>query len=272
MQPVFVGTRLEQALCERGYVVVDMLDGDGVAELAGLYDETVPGGFAGLEFTAQLPAGETKARIRAGLIRAYERDLAGLLHPHQVVADGFIAKGRTGPSTIPGHLDWSIVDETRHRSVNVWIPLCDTTEANGALAVIPGSHRLPVTRRGSDTPPALAASQEVLAEHMTVVPMRAGQAIVYDHRTIHGSAANVSGRVRVAAVMSLVPTGTTPVHYVGCGDDELLEVQIDADFFHAYVVDPESERRSNVEAMIAGRPRRTVPATAPITAEDLRGR
>ena len=271
MQPVFTDERLERELTDRGYVVMDMLDADGVAELVDLYAATADGESSSVQFSAQYAAGATKAAIRAGLVQAYRRDLAGRMHPHEVVASGFIAKGRTGDSTIPAHLDWSIVDETRDRSVNVWVPLCDTSESNGALAVIPGSHRLPVTRRGTDTPPALAAPPEVLDEHMTVVPMRAGQAIVYDHRTIHGSASNVSDEARVAAVMSLIPTGVAPMHYVGAGEGELSEVQVDYEFFHAYVIDPDGGKGPNHEALIAGRPTRSVPATAPITTEDIRG-
>jgi hypothetical protein len=186
-----------------------MLDADGVTELAELYATTAGGEFSGLQFTAQYSPGGAKDAIRAGIIGAYARDLAGRLHPHEVVAEGFIAKGASGQSTIPGHLDWSIVDETRHRSVNVWIPLCDTSESNGALAVVP--------------------------------------------------------------VMSLVPAGLAPVHYVGAGDGKLREVQVDAEFFHSYVIDPDSDTNPDLEALIAGRPSRPVPTTAPITTDDIRG-
>ena len=268
MRPVFTDERRERQLTELGYVVVDMLDGDGVAALAALHAATCDDDPAGLDFTTLYSAGGAKDAIRAGLVEAYRRDLAGLLHPQEVVVTGFITKGRSGDSTIPVHLDWAIVDETRDRSVNVWIPLCDTHEANGALAVLPGSQRLPVTRRGTDTPPALAAPPELLQERMVVVPMRAGQAIVYDHRTIHGSASNTSGERRVAAVMSMVPAGTPLVHYIG--HSELREVQVDAGFFHEYVVDPNSDRGPNVDALVAGRPSRPVPATRPITAADIR--
>jgi Phytanoyl-CoA dioxygenase (PhyH) len=270
MRPVFTDERLERQLTELGYVVVDMLDRDGVAELAELHAATCDGDPAGLDFTTQYPAGGAKDAIREGLLRAYRRDLAGQMHPQEVVVAAFITKGRSGDSTIPVHLDWAIVDEARDRSVNVWIPLCDVDESNGALAMLPGSHRLPLTRRGTDTAPALAAPPELMQERMTLVPMRAGQAVIYDHRTIHGSAANTSGERRVAAVMSLVPAGTTLVHYLGGGDGELRELQVDAGFFHAYVVDPDSDRGPNVDALIAGRPSRSVPATAPITADDVR--
>jgi hypothetical protein len=270
MRPVFTDERLERELTELGYVVVDMLDRDGVAQLAELHAAECDGDPAGLQFTTQYAAGAAKDAIREGLVRAYRRDLAGLLHPQEVVVAAFITKGRSGDSAIPVHLDWAIVDEMRDRSVNVWIPLCDTHESNGALAMLPGSHRLPLTRRGTDTAPALAAPPELMQERMTLVPMRAGQAVIYDHRTIHGSAANTSGERRVAAVMSLVPAGTALVHYLGGGEGELREVQVDARFFHDYVVDPDSDHGPNVDVLIAGRTSRSVPATAPITADDVR--
>jgi Phytanoyl-CoA dioxygenase (PhyH) len=270
VRPVFTDEHLERQLDELGYVVVDVLDRDGVAELAQLHATTCDGDPAGVQFTTQYPAGGAKAVIREGLVRAYRRDLAELMHPQDVVVAAFITKGRSGDSTIPVHLDWSIVDETHDCSVNVWIPLCDTHESNGALAMLPGSHRLPLTRRGTDTPPALDVPPELMHERMTLLPMRAGQAVIYDHRTIHGSAANTSGEPRVAAVMSLVPAGTALVHYLGADDGELRELQVDAGFFDAYVVDPDSDRGPNADALAAGRPTRVVRATAPITADDIR--
>jgi hypothetical protein len=270
VRPVFIDDDLERAFSDRGYAVVDMLPPEEVAALLGLYEETLGTEQPGFSYSMRLGATDAKAKIRHAVSKAYTRHLAGMLHDHSVAVCGFVAKGATGESTIPGHLDWSLVDETRHRSVNVWIALCDTGRANGALAVFPGSQRLPLTRRGSGTPPPLAAPPEVLAEHLTVVPMRAGQAILYEPRLIHGSATNTSGQPRIAAGLSLAPAGLDLIHYVTEGGSMLREVQVDGDFFHAYAIDPSLGRDPALDALIEGRPFRTVPQTSPITTENVR--
>jgi hypothetical protein len=272
VDPVFRDAQVEQHLCEHGYAVIDALDAQGVAELSELHATTAPGRPTGYQVSLEMAPSEEKRMIREGLRAAYERHLAPLMYDTTVLATGFISKGEEGESTVHPHVDWSMVDETRHRSVNVWIALCDTDSSNGALGVVPDSHRLPLTRRGWATPQALAAPPEVLAEHLTLVPLRAGQAIAYEPRVIHGSPSNTSGRLRVASTICVAVAGAQPVHYVaGLEDDGALrEYEVDADFFDEYTLDLEIGRSHEVSSLLEGRPWRKVEPTPPITAKHLR--
>lgn len=71
--------------------------------------------------------------------------------------------------------------------------LDDFTPENGATRLVPGSHRWPVQRRraqgGEETVPAV---------------MRAGSAIFYSGRILHGGGANVSGHRRLGVVLTYV--------------------------------------------------------------------
>ena len=272
MEPVFRDAQVEQHFSDHGYVVIDALDAQGVAELNELHADTAGGRPSGYQVSVSMAPTEEKRKIGEGLRAAYERYLAPALYEHNVLATGFIAKGEEGESTVQGHVDWSMVDETRHRSVNMWMALCDTDASNGALAVVPDSHRLPLTRRGWDTPPALAVPREVIAEHLKLMPMRAGQAIAYEPRVIHGSPCNTSGRLRLAATVCVARPDVQPVHYVaGLEDDgRLREFEVDAEFFHQYELDLTIGRSHEVSSLVAGRPWRKVEPTPPITAKHLR--
>lgn len=272
MDPVFRDEQVEQHFSDHGYVVIDALDEQGVAELSELHAATAGGRPSGYQVSVSMAPSEEKRKIGEGLRAAYARYLAPALYEHKVLATGFISKGVEGESTVQGHVDWSMVDETRHRSVNMWIALCDTDASNGALAVVPGSHRLPLTRRGWDTPPALTVPREVIAEHLKLMPMRAGQAIAYEPRVIHGSPGNTSGRLRLAATVCVTGPDVQPVHYVaGLEDDGALrEFEVDAEFFHQYELDLAIGRSHEVASLLAGRPWRKVEPTPPITAKHLR--
>ena len=51
------------------------------------------------------------------------------------------------------HQDWTFVDERRFRSVTVWCPLVDVEQRNGALELLPGSHRILTHARCSPSLP-----------------------------------------------------------------------------------------------------------------------
>jgi hypothetical protein len=272
VRPVFADAELERSFTERGYVVVDALPAETVAELLEVHAASPDGDGPGFSYSMQLGAVDEKARIADALRSAYERHIGPMLIDFAVMAAGFAVKAAEGQSAIPGHLDWSMVDETRHRSLTGWIALTETNAANGALAVVPGSQRLPFTIRGSRTAAPIAAQPDVVSEHLEVVPMSAGQVILYEPRVIHGSATNASGRPRVAAGLGLLPAELTPLHYVGqerAPGQQLREVEVDRDFFFACAIDPSLGHDPLIDELVAGRPSRVVSSTRAITAEDL---
>jgi hypothetical protein len=97
-----------------------------------------------------------------------------------------------------------------------WCPLVDVDGGSGALRVVPGSHRWSPNLRGSgDVPAPLAGIVERLhAVTQTVtVPLRAGEALVYDPGLLHGSAGNTATHVRTVAAIATAPAGAPLVHF-----------------------------------------------------------
>jgi len=135
---------------------------------------------------------------------------------------------------VPPHQDWNIVDESRHRSFNVWVPLVNTDAGNGAIQVIPGSHRWLPTVRGPNIPCVFRELHEHLRASMTLLPMVPGEVLIYDHRLLHCSGANLSPASRPGAVMGLVQAEAELKHYFA----ERTQVR---------------RYRSNVEFLMSGR-------------------
>jgi hypothetical protein len=62
--------------------------------------------------------------------------------------------------------------------------------------------------------------------------MKKGQALIYNHRTLHYSPPNNSGRVRPAINISLIPEGEQIVHYtIPEGQNEILKFVVDNTLF-----------------------------------------
>jgi len=120
------------------------------------------------------------------------------------------------------HQDWAYVDEERHRSVTVWIPLVDVGVGEGCLLVLPGSHRvLPLVRpNGLDDP-----SFGLDATDLVPRPVRRGTALVYDHALLHASGPHRGPATRDVVAFLLKPQVVPIVHFhpVAEGRVERLE-------------------------------------------------
>lgn len=130
-----------------------------------------------------------------------------LLCNHRFYLGSLLVKFPGEGSFLAPHQDWSFVDETKHVSGIVWLPLQPTDQTNGGLSVIPRSHRLDLPFRG--TPP------DPLGQLDGLVPcaMEPGDAVVYHNALIHGSSENRSEDLRIAMVLGFVSADAPMVHY-----------------------------------------------------------
>lgn len=91
----------------------------------------------------------------------------------------------------PMHQDYPYFPHERHSLLAASVHLDDTDEANGCLRVVPGSHRGgPIEATGP------SHTLEVPLEDGTPLPAAAGDAVIFNYLTIHGSGVNTSDRTR----------------------------------------------------------------------------
>ncbi len=226
-----------QARYERdGYVVVPFLSPDEVGELRARYEALPKVDDAGFFASLYTTSGEYKRQAHAALADLGQSLCATFLEGYETLIANFVTKKTGERSLMPPHQDWSFVDESRFASMNLWLPLVDVDESNGAIYLLPGGHRLPFTVRGTLVPNAFAEVKGLTWENLTYLPMRAGEALLYDHRLIHASPPNTTGGVRVAAAMAAIPSAGSPVHYFANPATRRLEMyDASHEFFMDYV-------------------------------------
>ena len=158
---------------------------------------------------------------------------------YEVIASSFMVKGKGKDSFIHAHQDTTFVDETKYASFNIWIPLVDVNYKNGAISIMKGGHRIPFSIRGSNTPDTLQNQSDFTPDKLTYVPMKAGQALVYDHRCIHVSPANKSGKTRPVMTIGIVPQNTPIFHYYYDKNGALLQkYKVDESFLYNQFLNP----------------------------------
>ena len=111
------------------------------------------------------------------------------------------------------------MDEQIHRSVEVWVALDDTDEINGQLWMVPGSHPWIPTLRGIHAFPFPFARRDRAhhRRHAVPVPVRRGQAVVFNHAIAALLAPQPVGSPRLVAIDDLIPEEAQHLHYFGDG-------------------------------------------------------
>ena len=94
--------------------------------------------------------------------------------------------------------------------VSCWLTLDDVDVLNGAMHVIPGSHRTPIDHdRSESTSALLNVEASVETQQAKVVDLPAGGVMFHHCQTLHFTPPNKTDRQRRAFIIHFMPTGTS---------------------------------------------------------------
>lgn len=223
-EPLLVDASLQQVIARRGVAsagpVLDAGDlaalGEVYAEAIGRYGRPLPRHWFP---TGLLEDRDVKEFIYVEVGKVVRPKLAALFVPGATIDAGtFHVKPATPESRLGPHQDVSMVDETATFSLSGWIPLVDTTEANGHLRFVIGSHRFGNVQRSLTMPWAFGDHWELMEAYAEPVDAKAGELILFDTATIHGSPVNTTETPRIAVQLHVRPAAAQLEHLVA--DDE----------------------------------------------------
>ncbi len=102
----------------------------------------------------------------------------------------------------------------RPELVSVWLALGDETNRNGALKIIPGSHRLELDRGRFDRDlflrPGLLENKALIRQAREVV-LQTGDVLFFHCRAIHAAGKNRSNRVKLSCVFTYHDSRNRPI-------------------------------------------------------------
>ena len=234
---IFKDKELQARFDRDGYVVMDFISAEAGAHIAEKFYELhkdLPKGFYSAAFSSD---DAFKQAIYDHTQRVVEEAVNEHFHDYKVLGSTFLCKAPGEEGKVNVHQDWTVVDESVHSSMTVWIPTLDTTEENGTLRVLPGSHLFFDHYRSNNIPVGYKGSEQLLWENMLTVPMRAGQAFVLNHAVIHASSPNLSDRERLVVAYGLVHKDAQLLYYHRNADDPggpVEKFRMPDDFFQRY--------------------------------------
>jgi len=238
---------LEAKFQREGYVVIPFMTKEEVDGLKQKYFETLP------HSGGQITASETGVADSRNITYdftfidknvAYKREVFKIiteyfaLHVEKWLADykpiiaNYIHK-KGGGGEVPLHQNYAFVDERKCTSVSIWLPLVDSTEENGTLQIVPGSHKRFCEIRGPMVPWDLDdIKNEIINNFLVPLNTKAGNAVILDDSIVHYSAINKTNGLRLTIQLILIPEEFPSIQYrmnpeVSRDDVNILEVNHD---------------------------------------------
>jgi len=197
MKRVFKDPEMQKTFEEQGYVTVQFYTAEEIAELNKLYQDLHPVDEKGFYPSTFSRDKNYRQMADQEIRRIGNRTINEVLQDQKVVAGSFIVKYPDENSEMCVHQDMTLVDETEFTGINIWCPLVDLTETNGAIYALPRSHRMYPTYRGATVPNIYQDVTKEIVEFMTPLYLKAGEAVIFDQSIIHYSPPNFSDERRV---------------------------------------------------------------------------
>ena len=247
MGDIFLETEINQALSKDGYAVAPVLDEKEIEALKTLYASLPHTDSIGTYVTMFHPSFEYRQTVNNGIMKICASKIKSLVNGYRPLYANFMVKNKGPEGDFPVHQDWTYVDEEKFQSLAFWIPLDDVDEANGTLHVVPGSQTFLTHLRGPYVfEPYFHMSQKIRSKYSKAICLRAGEALIWDHRLIHFSLPNQKDSPRLVITIIMVPEGVPVVHCYALpesGGVEIEKFDVDTDFYLHYTI---SKRPENV--------------------------
>ncbi|MEJ2675504.1 MAG: phytanoyl-CoA dioxygenase family protein [Acidihalobacter sp.] len=265
VMPVFNDPAMQAGLERYGYVVIDLFSEDEIAALADLFAHYANRHGPGFSATLLSEDLAYRAEVHEMLSPFLAPCLDEVLNGYRSIAAGFVTKataeqGNEGALML--HQDITMAATPAGRPpLSFWAPLVDVGPINGCLKLLPGSHTLCRAERAPGTPGCLTGiAPDEVEPYLIVLPMRAGQAILFDQSLFHGSDPNCGALPRPVLAAPLVPaeTGLRYLHRRPEETPPTVEVHdVPQDFFRRHHIGTPPEGSTPV----ALRPEATTRAT-----------
>jgi ectoine hydroxylase-related dioxygenase (phytanoyl-CoA dioxygenase family) len=215
---LFKDKALQGAFDRDGYVLIDLIGQEQVEELLSFYGglDHAPMPEHGFQVSLDNRRPDFVRTVSEKLTTTVKRFVDDKFQNYRLFTASFVVKENNPHGVVPPHQDWTFVDEQKYWSATIWCTLVDAGIHNGALGLIRGSHRFYDHVRPSPSPqyePPFKDQLFSIFPYLNIVDLRAGQAIVFNNRTLHASLPNTSDQTRVAFGLGITHRNAELQHF-----------------------------------------------------------
>lgn len=234
----FLNSNQQQSFHEKGYVVISLLDENKVQALLNIYQEVqvhLQKKGVNIYTTGEHIEKEVAIKTNKVIQELVKNPVNSIIEDFDTLMAAFIVK--SPEQNVDDYFDWhqdlSFVDESKYESAQVWIALQDTNIGNGSIQVVDKSHQFNnFIRTAPKFPSFFKNFEKNLVNQAKNIALKAGEAVIFNHRVWHSSPANTSKNERLAILMSIkVPKANWLYYYHSENEDLVKTYKADLDFY-----------------------------------------
>ncbi|MDZ4667765.1 MAG: phytanoyl-CoA dioxygenase family protein [bacterium] len=223
---------LDKELEERGYIVLkSFLNKEAIDGLLNYYQEI------GLNSEKTQPnylyanpalSKEISATIKSHLAKDFDK----AFKTANLLGGVFMVKKPGEHKEVDFHQDWSLVEESKHTSYNLWCPLVGTSQESGSLMLMEKSDKAGLFYRSATLDPLEIKFDTKYEPFISSFDLNAGDAILYKHSLFHGSGNNSSAKDRIAIACGIIPENADFIYQNWNQEKSVIEsYKVDNDFY-----------------------------------------
>ncbi len=210
---IFTEQKHELAFIKDGYFTIPLISNDEVVFLTKIFETVRPKDSKNFYATIDIDDQSYRRQVHHSIDEKIGKKLADIFINYSPLVFNFIVKLPGDDTEVFIHNDHTHVDEAYFQSVNIWIPLVDTNKENGMLYVLPGSQNFPNPPRGFEMQYPYSQFHKAIKPYTIPVPLKAGEAIVYNNKMLHRSEPNLGAKPRPAIITGMLPDEAQPMIY-----------------------------------------------------------
>ncbi len=206
-QSIVRDAALTDTLYNEGFAVVPFLNAADLEILRAVYakEHSISSETGGIFYSLYSQNLEYRERVNAEVGAVMEPRLQEFFHSYKTVLNGFIIKVPGPKSGFLIHQDTTGLDESKYSTLSVWVPLWDIGPEDGAMCMVRRSHKMFYPYRGISFAFPFDKIHGTVKRYLEPVYMKAGEALIFDQRTLHASLPNKTDKNRVVVVSGLFP-------------------------------------------------------------------
>lgn len=232
---IFIDNQLDADFKNKGYLIVDLID----KVTAKILYKVASALNSGVQATFYTSLWSKDAKYRNQADNLINKEIGIRVMPffnnYKPFFGDLLIKKPSLNKDYPIHQDWTFVDEHEFTSIFVWCPLQDVNYLNGNLQVVEKSHRILDKIRGANIEVSYKDIISDIRKYLKSVPLKAGQAIIFNQALLHASPPNRSMKTRIALGLVMVPNEATIFHYfLDKENKEINRIEANKEFFMKY--------------------------------------
>ncbi len=227
-----IDAQIQAKLDKDGFAVVGALSDEAMSALSVLIPQVPLAAGSPFYYSLLNNDFQTNQRIQHQIQTALVAFFESHFNNYRTVTESYLIKPAQTADELFLHQDWCYTDEQLFKAYNVWIPMQDVNEENGALFFLPGSHAWFDTKRSGSLPTGRIASTGAFI-HKSLVKCLAkkGEVILFNPATFHGSFPNNSNTDRLIITTTVIDSFAPFLYYQKESNETVTVHELADNFF-----------------------------------------